>query len=90
MTGDLEYTYEDKNERERTIEVHYEYTPGSKERKYGHPDDWHDAEGPEVHILYIVDRNGNELTEKEMNPILESEEENIIAMIIEEMEERYS
>lgn len=90
MNGDLTYTYQDVNEREQTIEVHYDYVKGCKGVLNRLPEDCHPAEGPEISILYIVDKNGNEMTEKEMQPILEAEEENIINAIIEEMEAQYS
>jgi len=66
------FVYEDITEdgKEFSLEIHYEYIKGKKAYKLGDPDSWHDAEGPEIMILYVVDAHGNELTDPEWQQLV--------------------
>lgn len=82
MINEMIYEYEDEDGDNRSVEVHFEFIPGSKGIYTRLPEDCEPYEGPEVHILYLADpRSGNELTEDQW-PV---SEENLIDGIIEFM-----
>ena len=86
MVNEFIYTYEDDNGNERELEVHYEFIPGCRGIYNRAPEDCHPAEGPEVHILYVVNpKNGNEYLEEEW-PV---DEETLIDAIIASIEEEH-
>jgi hypothetical protein len=68
MSNHYDYVYEDENEIEQTIEVHYEYIPGHKGKLNGPPEDCYEAEGPEIDILYFMNpKTGNEILDEELD-----------------------
>lgn len=83
-TTDIDIEIELDNGQLVTYNVEYVYTPGLKARRYGHPDDWHDSEGPEVDIIKISYERP--LTKDETVAILDQWEDYIIEKIVAEEE----
>lgn len=78
--GEVDYTYETENGKEVCATVRYYYTPGCKQRMYGHPDDWHPAEGAEIEILG-VEVDGREMTDEEVKEFSADHEESLYEAI---------
>ena len=82
MVSEFIYKYEDEDGDIHDLEVHFEFIPGQKGIYNRLPEDCQPYEGPEVHVLYIVDpKNGNEMLEEEW-PV---KEDDLIDAIIESM-----
>lgn len=85
--SEIEYTYENPDGDEVTVTIIYGYEPGSAERRYGHPDDWHAAEGPEIDLMKAIYENGKEMSKKEFTAFLCDHQESVENAITDEQEE---
>lgn len=63
--NEIEFTYYGENDEEITVTVEYLYTAGSKPRRYGHPDDWHDGDGAEIELVTAAFADGKKMTTKQ-------------------------
>lgn len=63
-----------------TYNVEYDISGGCAERRYGHPDDWHDAEGPEIDITGVSYERP--LNKEELVKFLNQHEDYVIEKII--------
>jgi len=86
MVGEYTYRWEDDNGDYQEVEVHFEFTPGSKGEYNKLPEDCYPAEGPEIHILTVLNpKSGNEYLEDEW-PV---DERTLTGAILEYMEEEF-
>lgn len=87
--SETEYTYYGADDdQEITVTVYYAFAAGSPERRYGHPDDWHDAEGPEVDLMRADWADGREMTKPEFAGLMEAYHDSIVEQIVKEENER--
>lgn len=84
--SEIDYTVYDANDDEMVITVRYAYAAGCKARTYGHPDDWHDSEGPEIDLLGATVR-GREMSRDEFDSVVKRYGDHIYEKIAENEED---
>lgn len=81
--SEIDYTFNDDEDQEACVKIKYTYAAGSPPRRYGHPDDWHDGDGPEIEILRVTSvSTGLKMPEPAFSDFLKSHEDSIVEKII--------